>query len=446
MTELLDVATTVTGWAVPGEEVEAFVARSRTTSVRAYNGAVESLSSAESAGIGIRVIVDGRQGFAHAGSLDEAVLKETLEEARDNAAFGEPDEHAGLARPDGVAGPVLDLVRDELRSFPAQAKVDLALELERAAQGRDPRVQGVRVATFSDSYGENAVATTTGIAAYDESGVCYVAVQPLVEADGDTQMGSGISAGRAPSELDLDEATADGVDRAVRLLGATQPASRHLTVVLDPDVTAELLSIIGGALSGEAVLKGRSLFANREEQDVAATVVNLVSDATDPGAFGAARYDGEGLARRRVELVDAGKLRGYLYDTYSARRAGRASTGSAARSYATTPGVGAAAMTLRAGTKSQAELLADVGDGVYIQDVSGLHSGVNPVSGDFSVGATGLMITGGVLGAPFREATIASTIQRMLLDVVAVGSDLKWLPSGPAGVSLVIRDVSLSGS
>jgi len=446
MTELLDVATTVTGWAVPGEEVEAFVARSRTTSVRAYNGAVESLSSAESAGIGIRVIVDGRQGFAHAGSLDEAVLKETLEEARDNAAFGEPDEHAGLARPDGVAGPVLDLVRDELRSFPAQAKVDLALELERAAQARDPRVQGVRVATFSDSYGENAVATTTGIAAYDESGVCYVAVQPLVEADGDTQMGSGISAGRAPSELDLDEATADGVDRAVRLLGATQPASRHLTVVLDPDVTAELLSIIGGALSGEAVLKGRSLFANREEQDVAATVVNLVSDATDPGAFGAARYDGEGLARRRVELVDAGKLRGYLYDTYSARRAGRASTGSAARSYATTPGVGAAAMTLRAGTKSQAELLADVGDGVYIQDVSGLHSGVNPVSGDFSVGATGLMITGGVLGAPFREATIASTIQRMLLDVVAVGSDLKWLPSGPAGVSLVIRDVSLSGS
>ena len=446
MTELLDVASTVAGWAMPGEEVEAFVARSRTTSVKAYNGAVESLSSAESAGIGIRVIIDGRQGFAHAGTLDEAVLKDILEEARDNAGFGEPDEHAGLARPDGVPAPVLDLVRDELRSFPSESKVDLALELERAATGRDPRVRGVRVATFSDSYGESAVATTTGIAAYDESGVCYVAVQPLVEAGGDTQIGSGISAGRAPTELDLDEAAADGVDRAVRLLGATQPASRHLTVVLDPDVTAELLSVIGAALSGEAVLKGRSLFANREGQDVAASAVNLVSDPTDPGAFGAGRYDGEGIARRRVSLIEAGKLQGYLYDTYSGRRAGRASTGSAARSYATTPGVGAAAMALRAGTKSQSELLADVGDGVYIQDVSGLHSGVNPVSGDFSVGATGLMITGGVLGAPFREATIASTIQRMLLDVVAVGSDRKWLPSGPAGVSLVIRDLSLSGS
>jgi PmbA protein len=304
----------------------------------------------------------------------------------------------------------------------------------------------VRVATYSDSYGEEAVATTTGIATYDEAGVCYVAVQPLVEAGGDTQIGSGISAGRAPSDLDLEEAAAEGVDRAARLLGATKPGSRRVTVVLDPDVTADLLAIVGGTLSGEAVLKGRSLFANREGEEVAAAIIELVSDPTDPGAFGAGCFDGEGLARRRVALIEGGRLDGFLYDTYAGRRAGRASTGSAARSYATTPGVGAAAMTLAAGTKSQAELLADVGDGVFIQEVSGLHSGVNPVSGDFSVGATGLAITGGAFGAPFREATIASTIQRMLLDVVAVGSDLRWLPSGPAGVSLVIRDVSLGGS
>lgn len=446
MTELLDLARTVTGWAMPGEEVEAFLARSRTASVKAYRGEVESLSSAESSGAGVRVIVDGRQGFAYAGSLEETVLKETLEAARDNASFGEPDEFAGLARPDGVAPPALDLVRAELRSFPTDAKVELALELERITRGRDPRVTGVRVATYSDSYGEEAVATTTGIAAYDEAGVCYVAVQPLVEAGGDTQIGSGISAGRAPSDLDLEEAAAEGVDRAARLLGAAKPGSRRVTVVLDPDVTADLLAIVGGTLSGEAVLKGRSLFANREGEEVAAPVIDLVSDPTDPGAFGAGRFDGEGLARRRVALIEGGRLNGFLYDTYAGRRAGRASTGSAARSYATTPGVGAAAMTLAAGSKSQAELLADVGDGVFIQEVSGLHSGVNPVSGDFSVGATGLAIRGGAFGAPFREATIASTIQRMLLDVVAVGSDLRWLPSGPAGVSLVIRDVSLGGN
>jgi len=102
-------------------------------------------------------------------------------------------------------------------------------------------------------------------------------------------------------------------------------------------------------------------------------------------------------------------------------------------------------LTLGPGSKSQAELIAGIEEGVYVQEVSGLHSGVNPVSGDFSVGATGLMIRRGALAEPFREATIASTLQRMLLDIVAVGSDLEWLPSGPAGVTLVIGDVSLGG-
>ena len=446
MSELLDLARSVVGWAAHGEQVEAYVSRSRTTNIRAYNGEVESLSSAEPVGAGVRVVVGGRQGFAWAGTLDETVLKETLADARDNAGFGEPDEFVGLAAPDGWGPPELDLVRPELLSTPTAVKVDLALELERAARARDPRVSGVRVASFSDSYGESAIATTTGIAVNSAAGLCYVGVQPLVEADGDTQIGSGLSAGRAPSELDLDEAVTDGVDRAARLLGATKPISRRVTVVLDPEVTADLLAIIGGTLSGEAVLKGRSLFANREGQAVAAPVVTLISDPTEPSAFGAGRYDGEGLARRRVALIDGGALQGFLYDSYSGRRSGKASTGSASRTYASMPTVGAAALTLAPGPKSPTELIAEICDGVYVQDVSGLHSGVNPVSGDFSVGATGLVIRDGAFAEPFREATIASTLQRMLLDVAAVGADHRWLPSGPAGVTLVITDVSLGGS
>jgi PmbA protein len=446
MTDLADLAATVVGWSSADEQVEAYLTRSRTTNVRAYAGEVESLSSAEPVGAGIRVVANGRQGFAWAGTLDEPVLKETLQEARDNAVFGEPDEFFGLAEPDGVVPPGLDLVRDDLLSMPTERKVDLAIELERAARRRDPRVTGVRVASFSDSYSEMAICTTTGIAVTSRAGVCYVAVNPLVDQDGDTQTGYGMSAGRSPADLDLDRAVADGVDRAVRLLGATKPPSRRLTVVLDPEVTADFLSIIGGTLSGEAVLKGRSLFANREGEPVAAEVVTLTSDPTDPGAFGAGDYDGEGLARRQVRLVAGGVLQGFLYDTYSGRRAGRASTAAASRSYQTPPGVGAAALTLAPGTQSQAELIASVSDGVYVQDVSGLHSGVNPVSGDFSVGATGLTIRNGAFAEPFREATIASTLQRMLLDIVAVGSDLEWLPGGPAGVTVIIGEASLGGS
>ena len=420
MTELSDLAALVVSRARPDEEVEAYVTRSRTTNVRAYGGEIESLSSAEPVGAGIRVVAGGKQGFAWAGTLDEDVLADTLDEARDNASFGQADRFAGVAHPDGVAPPPLDLVRAELLETPTKAKVELALDLERASLGRDERVTGVRVAMYSDSYGEVAVATTTGIEATTEAGLCYLYVSPLVEED--------------------------GVGRAVRLLGAVKPPSRRVTVVLDPEVTAELLSILGGTLSGDAVLKGRSLFAGREEEAVAAGPVTLVSDPTDPGAFGAGHVDGEGLARRRVPLIEGGTLRGFLYDTASGRRAGRPSTGSASRTYSSTPGVGAPALTLTPGTRSQAELVAAVGDGVYVQEVSGLHSGVNPVSGDFSVGATGLAIRGGALAEPFREATIASTLQRILLDVVEVGADHEWLPGGAAGVTLVVRDISLGGA
>ena len=108
--------------------------------------------------------------------------------------------------------------------------------------------------------------------------------------------------------------------------------------------------------------------------------------------------------------------------------------------------MGCLALQLVPGTKSQAELLADVDDGLLVQEVSGLHSGVNPISGDFSTGASGMLISNGEVGAPVRELTIAPTLQRMLLDVVAIGNDVDWLPMRAAGVSLVIRDVTMSGA
>jgi PmbA protein len=116
------------------------------------------------------------------------------------------------------------------------------------------------------------------------------------------------------------------------------------------------------------------------------------------------------------------------------------------RGFKTTPSVGCMATTLVPGDKSQAELIAEVSDGLLVQEVAGLHSGVNPISGDFSTGADGLRIRNGELAEPVREFTIGSTLQRMLKDVAAVGNDLDWLPMPAAGVSLVVGDVTVSGA
>ena len=189
------------------------------------------------------------------------------------------------------------------------------------------------------------------------------------------------------------------------------------------------------------------MFAGREGEQVAVVGLTLTDDPTNPEARGASRYDAEGLATRRNVLIENGVLQGFVQNAYTARRAGAASTGSAVRGgFKTTPGVGTRALALVPGTRTQQELLSDIGDGLLVLSVQGLHSGANPVSGDFSVGCEGLVVRDGVAAEPVREATIASTLQRMLHDVVGVGSDLEWLPGGAAGLSLAIRDVTLSGA
>lgn len=443
--ELLAIADRVVAMARPGEQIEAVVVRGTETEIKVYGGDVESLSSAQSQGVGIRVIVDGRQGFAHVGSLDEAAIAETLADARDNVAFATPDEFAGLAAPDGVAVPVLDLCRDALAGFAPADKVALAVELERAVLAADPRISGIESAEYADALSEAAIVTTTGIRTAGRESSCYLATYAMATEGTDTQTGFGFSVGREPSELSPGVAAIDAADRATRMLGATQPDSGRFTVVLDPWVTAQLLSIIGHTLDGDAVFKGRSLFADRLGESVASPLLTLVDDPTDARAFTATDADGEGLAARRNVLLVDGVLQMFLHDSHSARRMGTTSTGNAVRGFRSTPSVGCLALALAPGTSDPVAIVAGIDDGVLVQDVAGLHSGVNPVSGDFSTGAEGLRIRGGELAEPVREFTIASTLQRILRDVQAVGRDETFLPMNAAGVTLSIADVTVSG-
>ena len=262
----------------------------------------------------------------------------------------------------------------------------------------------------------------------------------------DTQTGFGYSVGRSPAQLQIEKASSEATERATRLLGAKKAESGRMTVILDPYVTAQFLGIIGSTLSGEALLKGRSLFADREGDQIGPEFLTLIDDPTDAEAFTATEADGEGLASRKNMLIDRGSLNGFLHNSYTARALGKVSTGSAVRSYNSSPGAGPLALSLVPGESNQTELIQQVGEGILIQGVAGLHSGVNPVSGDFSAGAEGLMIRKGQLAEPVREVTIASTLQRMLLDIQSIGSDLERLPMRSSGVSIVVKDVMVSGA
>jgi PmbA protein len=434
--DLQAIADAIVAEAQPGEQIAAHLGRSSETDIRVRNQEIEHFVSAQSQSVSITVIVDGRTGASSAGAFDETSWREVLAEARENATFGTPDEYAGLAEPDGVAIVEQKLWDDDLAAFPTDKKIEIAKELERLVLAEDSRIR-IDDVNYSDGSTEEASATTLGIRSSSRSNSCYATVSVLVDDNGETQTGWAYALGDSPLLFDLPKAARTAAERATRLLGAVKPASKVTTVVLDPMVTAQFLGIIGSTLNGESVSKGRSIFAERIGEQVASPLVTLVDDPTDSRSYYARETDGDGLAARRNVLVENGVLKMFVHDAYSARRMNTKSTGNAG---------GCVALQLTPGTKTQEELIAGISEGVLIDSVQGLHSGVNPVSGDFSTGASGLMIRDGKTAEPVREFTIASTLQRMLLDVAEIGCDVDWLPMRATGVSLVITGVTMSGA
>ena len=318
------LATEVVEQAQSGEEMEVYVSRGSENEVRAYDGDVESLTAADSSGVGIRVILDGgaaeghRLGFAWAGSLDPEVVQATLRDARENARYATPDPDVVLAEPDGWDAAEIDLWDDGVIDTPLDDKIALALELERATRGADPRVRQVSSADYSDGRVEVALASTTGIRSTARRTTAFLSVDAIAGEGADSQTGTGFSVGRSPAQLHPEEAMADAVLRSTRLLGAQKGHSGRCTVVFDPRVISTLLSVVASALSGEAVVKGRSFFAGRIGESVANAAVTLTDDPTDRRAFSASSHDGEGLACRRNVLIADGVLQMFVYDTVSA--------------------------------------------------------------------------------------------------------------------------------
>lgn len=445
---LLELAQRVAAHAGPAEAVEAFAAHAVTSSVTVFEREVEKLSSAQTRGLGVRVVAGGRLGFASTADLSDDGLRFALDEARANALFTSPDVGNVLPTPrpvqplDGIAVP-------GLRDVPMTAKVARALELERFTLAADARITSVPAASYGDAWTELAVASSTGVAAAYDATSAYVSVSALARDGDDTQTGFGFSDGRGWEQLDVPAAAAEAAGRATRLLGARKPATARVPVVFDPMVTAQFLGVLADALSAESVQKGRSLLADRVGAEVLGGGLSVVDDGRLRGGPGASPVDDEGVPTGRTLLVDSGVLRGFLHNTETAARGGTSSTGNAARAgYGSTPGVAPSNLFLDGPEVAADEVLRRADGGLYVQEVKGVHSGVNPISGEFSVGATGLWIGGGELGAPVREVTVSSTLLDMLRAVAALGADRRFFPFGAslAGATLLVGQMTVAGA
>jgi PmbA protein len=435
-------------------DAEGYLSEDRGREVRVHGGQVESLSAATKRGIGVRAWIGSRVGYAYDTDLSEAGIAALAARAVEMARAADEDEFAGppplpvRLMPDMEAKSAPELSDASVETWSSADVAELALAIERAACAADGRV-AVEQAVYADSAERVAIASSTGIEGEYESSSCYGYVQALAEGEGARETGLGFDLGRGPVALDPAAIGREGAERAVSMIGARKPRSRAWPVVLDPIVAASFVAIVGRGLCASAVQRGRSPFTERLGAAVAAAALVLEDDGLDPDGSASSPFDGEGVARRRTPLIEGGVLRSYLYDTYTAKRAGTASTGSAGRGgYNSQPAVAASNLLVRPGGLTLEGLLAEADEGVFVTDVAGLHSGVNPVTGVFSVGASGRTIRDGELAEPIREFTIASDLVSMLGAVRAVGASPRWVPFGGSvsTPALLIERMTVAGS
>jgi len=450
MTELSAVARRAVEAATDAgaSEAEAYVSREGGREVRVHGGEVESLTAATQSGVGVRAWSGHRVGYAFGTDLSEAGVRAIAARAAEAAAVADEDEFASPPQPaefEALAG----LSDPSVGEWETARVAELALEVERTALAADERLVGVETAIYADSEEQTAIASSVGLAGEYETSTCYAYLQALAEGEGARETGLGFGLSRGPGGLDPEAIGAEGAARALEMIGAAKPESRSCPVVLDETVAASFVGLIGGALSAKAVQRGRSPFAGRLDETVASDAFALHDDGRDPAGPASAPFDAEGVPRRRTALIEDGRLRSYLFDTYTANREGASSTGNAARQgYRSLPSVSTSNLVVAPGSLTLEALLAAAGEGVYVTDVAGLHSGVNPVTGVFSVGASGRMIRNGALAEPVREFTIAGELAGMLGAVSAAGAEARWVPFGGSVSTppLLIAEMAISGS
>jgi PmbA protein len=452
MSEPLDLVADVVRRArrAGAAEAEAFYDQRLTTGLELRDQQVEALTSAETRGLGLRVMLaDGASAYVYTPELSSRALGELARRAVALARQAAPDPDRGL--PDqapAALGEDLGLFDPTLAEVPTERKIDLLRQVERAARAEDPRVENTEIARYRDALGTAALANSRGLAGAFRWSSAYATLVVIARADGQALRGYGYSTGHGFDQIDAGFIGRQAARRAVKPLGGKPVPTQRATVVFEPEVAAELLTQLAQALSGEAVLKGRSMFAGRLGQRVGSELVTLVDQGNLPGGLGSAPFDGEGVPSGRTVLIDGGLLTGYLHNSYTARRLGVRSTGNGIRqSYRAPAEVGPTNFGLAPGPLRREALIGGVQRGLLVLTTRNV-GGINPVNGDYSVGAAGVWLEDGQEAGPVAGVTIAANMLAMLSGLAAVADDLRWMPgSGAIGSSTVrIEGLTIAGA
>jgi PmbA protein len=428
---------------------ECMLRSGRELSAKVRLGEPELVEEAGHRSAGLRVMKGKRVAITSTSDLTDHGLERFVADALELLELSQEDPFAGPADPkllmDPKDAPDLDLFDPAGGAIDAAQAIAIAKKGEDAARAFDPRITNSEGATFGRTAGGAAAVLSSGFRGAYKGSYASLSVVPVADDDGGKKRrGYYWTAKRFLGEMDdAAKVGEEAARRTVRKLGAKSVATGEFPVVFDPDAARSILGMLAGCIMGSSIWRKASYLVGREGTQVASELVTIVDDPLIPRAPGSRPYDGEGLASRKNVVVEKGILRTYLCDSYSARKLGRESTGSAARG----GGAGVACSTtnfiLQQGTDSPDAIIKGTRRGLYVTDMMGF--GFNAVTGDFSRGASGFWIENGELTFPVSEVTISLNVDELYKSIDAIGTDLD-LRTSTAAPTLRVAKMTVAGS
>lgn len=426
-----------------GVQVETYLLHDRELSIEVADAKVETLKQADETGMGIRVIKDGRLGFAFTSDLSLQAVKSSVQDAINICAYTAADEYNQLPAKVNTY-PEVKIYDTETASMSLQDKIQMAMAVEQAARQQDQRIRIIERSGYDDMEYCTLIMNSQGLYAYEKGNFSGIYIFLVAEEDEDAQNGFSMMTARSVRDLFPARVGEEAARNALRALNARSIQSGQIPVILDPYVSTRFSAIIASMVNAESVQKGKSMFQGKMGQKVASSLCTIVDDALMKGGIATSKFDGEGTATSRNVLVEKGVLKTFLYDHYTALKGGGSSTGNGNRgSFRSLPSVASSNFLILPGQQSPETMRAGIEKGLYITEVMGMHT-ANPISGDFSVGAAGIMIEKGELTYPVRGATIAGNMSDFLQNIDAVGTDMRFYGAKGAP-SLRLKHISIGG-
>jgi len=429
-------------------DMEVYYSAGSSLTLKVFQKELETYNLSESEGLSLRGVYKGKMGYSYTEKVDETSIDQLVRDVLENAVIIDSDDEEFIF--EGSKEYIkVDSFNPALSNVSEEKKIEFVKSLEEEAFKLDKRIESVEVCVYGDGYGEIIMSNTKGLFLQDKSNIAYTYIVVVAKEGEDIKTGMAYRTGNYFNKFNARDIAKEAVDEALALLGAKSVKSGDYNVIIRNSAAADLLEAFTGIFSAEAVQKNLSLLKGKLNEKIASDKFTLIDDPYMESGLASKSFDGEGVACKYKKVVDKGVLKTYFHNLKTAKKDGVETTGNASKgSYKSSLGISPSNFYVEKGERRLNEMITDINKGILITELQGLHSGLNTVSGDFSLAALGFLIENGKISRPVEQITVAGNYFEMLKNIEETGSDLKFgLPGGSyiGSPSLKIKKLSIAG-